>query len=100
LIKSAGGQSGLSGFRFDERLGRPCYHYLGLPYYLVPTDESTTGRLYGANFGRTGLCLVHAIGTKKTFGLAVDEMVDPVSLQKRKVVHGAYALVPWEAECI
>ena len=67
----------------------------------MAASETTTGPLYAVNLGATGLCLVHAYGTVASYGLEVEELaIDPTTGYRQFVVHGAYALVAWEAEAI
>lgn len=109
LMKTTAGQTGLSGWRFDARVGRTVYHFMGVPFYRIYEDSDTdaegsaptTLRLFAANFGPTGLALVHAYGTVDTMGLQIDEeSTSATTASQRYTVHGAYALVPWENEAI
>ncbi len=100
LASTSSGQNGASGWRHDPRVGRLVYHYQGIPFYRCECDESTTGLLYGANLGPTGLHLVYATGSAETYGLNVDSFTDPTTMIKQGVVHGAWALIPWEPQCI
>lgn len=104
LMATPSGQTGQSGWRRDPRTGLNIYHYMGIPFYRVGTDEAsdtTMGALYAANLGVTGCCLVYAYGTADSYGLQVDE--NPFSSttgMRQLLVHGAYSLVIWEPEAI
>lgn len=104
LMATSSGQTGQSGWRRDLRTGLNIYHYMGIPFYRVGTtesEESTTGALYAANLGVTGVCLVHAYGTADSYGLQVDENPFSSSTGTRQLlIHGAWSLVVWEPEAI
>jgi hypothetical protein len=97
LMTTSAGQSGASGWRRDARTGRFVYHYMGIPVYRVDNTESTTGTLWGANLGPSGLCVVHAFGSAESFGLVAEETpVTSLTGAREITVHGAWALVAWE----
>lgn len=55
--------------------------------------------MYGANLGGTGLNLIYTEGSPESFGIGVDEEeMSGTRAQRVITVHGAYALVLWEAE--
>jgi len=97
LQMTTAGMQGNSGWRVDKRTGLTVFHYRGLPVYRADVDEATTSTIFAVNMGGTGINLLHAVGTAETFGLVCDE--EPMTTTRansKYVVHGAFALVPWE----
>jgi hypothetical protein len=101
LIGTAAGTSASSGWKEDARTGKSVYHWLGLPYYRTDCDESTGGTMYAANLGPSGLALAYGAGSAETYGFQVDELpITETSGNREYTVHGAFALVAFEAESI
>jgi hypothetical protein len=42
----------------------------------------------------------HFMGVAESYGLEVERFADPTTLQEMSVIHGAFALIPWEDQCI
>ncbi len=91
------------GWREDSRIGGLVYHFMGIPFYRVAatTDGTEDPRsvIAAANFGTTGLALVHAYGSADSLGIQIDE--EPVHASTASasfLVHGAFALMCWEPE--
>lgn len=88
-------------WRQDPRTGLTVFHYLGVPFYranVVPREGGEDGAyLFAANLGPTGLCVVHAYGTRESYGFEVDvESTNAAKLARDIIVHGAFQLLAWE----
>jgi hypothetical protein len=93
--------NGNCGWKLDPRTGLTVFHYIGVPFYranIAPRAGGADGAyLFAANLGPTGLCMVHAYGTRESYGFEVDvESTNAAQLARDIVVHGAFQLVAWE----
>lgn len=88
-------------WKHDPRTGLSVFHYLGVPFYRANVEPREGGEggayLFAANLGPTGLCVVHAYGTRESYGLEVDvESTNAAKVARDIVVHGAWQLIAWE----
>lgn len=102
LMKTATSRAnGSCCWKHDPRTGLTVFHYLGVPFYRANVEPRAGGEdgafLFAANLGPTGLSMVHAYGTRESYGLEVDaESTNAAKLARDIIVHGAWQLIAWE----